>query len=157
MVRRDADERANLQAQLAATAQRVQLQQEQMKSQHQAAAEQMQLQQQAAEEKLRQAELLAEEKRQRTLLEFQLQQLQSTTTIQTTHSQAHDDRPHIHHCSLAVCSLAQNPVRYLPIIYHSQGLLYHSRCHIHLLTWAITLLRRTYRHLLYIPAGPQRI
>ena len=67
MVRRDADERANLQAQLAATAQRVQLQQEQMKSQHQAAAEQMQLQQQAAEEKLRQAELLAEEKRQRTV------------------------------------------------------------------------------------------
>jgi len=87
MVRRDADERANLQAQLAATAQRLQLQQ-------QAEAEQMQLQQQAAEEKLRQAELPAEEKRQRSLLEFQLQQLQSTTTIQTTHRQAHDDRPH---------------------------------------------------------------
>ena len=79
MVRRDAGERANLQAQLAATAQRLQLQQ-------QTAAEQMQLQQQAAEEKLHQAELLAEEKRQRTSLEFQLQQLQSTTTIQ--------DRPH---------------------------------------------------------------
>jgi len=49
--------------------------------------ERLQLQQQAAEEKLHQAELLAEEKRQRTLLEFQLQQLQSTTTIQTTQSE----------------------------------------------------------------------